>query len=85
MAVKRATLSFSSTTMVSAIFLPISGRPVSAISSRRAMAAATSANGRCNARSALRLPMPFTVVNSSKKSRSSALRKPISRGQKLLP
>ena len=80
-----STLPLSSTQMVSAVRLPISGRVCSMPWSRAAMASATCAKGSWSARSALRLPMPFTVVKSSKKARSVAVWKPMRRGQKLEP
>ncbi|MFT3684015.1 MAG: hypothetical protein QM783_03640 [Phycisphaerales bacterium] len=56
-----------------------------ALASPRTIAPAISAGVRAIARSALRLPIPFTVVKRSKKRRSSAVAKPSRRGSKLVP
>ena len=60
----------SSAMIVSAMRLPISGSLVRALASRAAMARQIPAGSSTHARNALRLPIPFTVVNSSKNLRS---------------
>ena len=76
-----STLSCSSKTMVSAVRLPISGSERRVSTSFSAMAAAMVGIGNCSAHNALRYPMPFTEVNSSKNSRSSRELKPTNRGR----
>ena len=56
------------------------GRTESVFASCSSIAVATSLTGRTMARRALRTPTPSTEQNSSKNSRSTSLRKPISRG-----
>jgi hypothetical protein len=65
---------------VSARRLPISGSWYSPRASFAVIARAIAAGSTAIARSAFRLPIPFTVVKSSKKSRSCVVVKPISRG-----
>jgi hypothetical protein len=75
-----STRPWSSAITVSARRFPISGSSLRAATSRAAMARAMWAGGTANARRAFRVPIPFTVVRSSKNSRSDGLWNPIRRG-----
>ena len=77
---KASTLPSSSAMTRSAMRLPISGSVASSLASFSAMARAMTPGLCTSARRALRLPMPLTVVKSSKNSRCDSFSKPMRRG-----